>query len=254
MKISIVTINFNNEIGLTKTIESVVEQTYQDFEYIVIDGGSKDRSKEIIQRHSDRLAYWVSESDKGIYNAINKGISKASGDYLLILNSGDCLYNPDTLMQIAPYLDNKNDIIYGKTLLVNGPDGDQIKDAPQTLSFEYISRHSLVHQSMFVRKDLHNQVGLYNEQLSIVADWAFTLDALAFFKARAVYAPLVISKYDMTGISNRHKEKRLKEKKDYLEAKYQFFISAPPQTLMNSTKRLLKKILPQKVINLLRRN
>ncbi len=87
LKLSIITINLNNLAGLQKTMQSVFEQTFTDYEYIVIDGGSTDGSKEYIEQHSDKLAYWVSEKDKGIYNAMNKGIIKAGGDYLLFLNS-----------------------------------------------------------------------------------------------------------------------------------------------------------------------
>ena len=91
MKLSIITINYNNLAGLQKTIESVVSQTFRDFEWIVIDGGSVDGSRELIERYANSFSYWVSEPDKGIYNAMNKGIVVAKGDYLLFLNSGDWL-------------------------------------------------------------------------------------------------------------------------------------------------------------------
>ena len=89
MKLSIITINYNNREGLKKTINSVINQTFRDFEYILIDGGSEDGSKEIILQHEAQFSYWRSEKDHGIYNAMNKGILAAKGDYLLFLNSGD---------------------------------------------------------------------------------------------------------------------------------------------------------------------
>jgi glycosyltransferase involved in cell wall biosynthesis len=90
-KLSIITINYNNSIGLKKTIESVVSQSCSEFEFIVIDGGSQDVSKEIIELHQSKINYWVSEKDKGIYHAMNKGIRASSGEYILFLNSGDVL-------------------------------------------------------------------------------------------------------------------------------------------------------------------
>ena len=91
LKISIITINYNNKSGLEKTIESVLQQTYDNIEYLVIDGNSTDGSKDVIKKYKHRISYWVSEPDSGIYNAMNKGGTKATGDYLLFLNSGDVL-------------------------------------------------------------------------------------------------------------------------------------------------------------------
>ena len=98
MLLSIITINYNDKEGLARTMNSVLSQTYTDFEYIVIDGGSNDGSKTIIEQHQDQLGYWVSEPDSGIYNAMNKGIAKANGEYILFLNSGDVLID-DTIIK-----------------------------------------------------------------------------------------------------------------------------------------------------------
>ena len=97
MKYSIITVNYNNKEGLRKTIESVVRQTYRDFEFIVIDGGSTDGSTDILKEYDEQINYWVSEKDSGIYNAMNKGIKKSIGDYLIFMNSGDCFYQNDVL-------------------------------------------------------------------------------------------------------------------------------------------------------------
>ena len=98
--ISIITINFNDKIGLQRTFDSVFAQDFNDFEYIVIDGGSNDGSKELIEENTDKISYWISEPDKGIYNAMNKGIKVANGEYLLFLNSGDKFYNKKSLILI----------------------------------------------------------------------------------------------------------------------------------------------------------
>ena len=103
-QISIITINYNNASGLEKTIRSVVEQTYNEYEYIIIDGASSDKSKEVIQEYQRYIDFWCSEKDSGIYNAMNKGIQKASGEYLLFLNSGDVLNNSAVLADIHGFL------------------------------------------------------------------------------------------------------------------------------------------------------
>ena len=102
MKLSIITINYNNLAGLQKTMESVFSQTCKDFEYIVIDGASTDGSAEYIRAHADQLTYWVSEKDTGIYNAMNKGVRAAKGEYLLMLNSGDFLVDDRVIERILP--------------------------------------------------------------------------------------------------------------------------------------------------------
>ena len=104
MKISIITINYNNAVGLEKTLQSVFNQTCADYEYIVIDGGSADDSKNIIVDKRDKFSYWCSEKDSGIYNAMNKGIRKAAGEYLLFLNSGDCFHDTTVLADMYPSL------------------------------------------------------------------------------------------------------------------------------------------------------
>ena len=111
MKYSIITVNYNNKDGLKKTIESVIHQSYRDFEYIIIDGGSTDGSAELLKEYSDKITYWVSEPDKGIYNGMNKGIAKATGDYLNFMNSGDCFYADDVLQHVADYNYNADFIV-----------------------------------------------------------------------------------------------------------------------------------------------
>src|SRR6478735_1115877 len=115
IQLSIITINYNNLQGLQKTIESVVSQSFKDFEYIIIDGGSTDGSKVLIEKYSESITYWVSEKDNGIYPAMNKGIQVANGEYLLFLNSGDWFYENTTLSMAIPML-RPFDIVYGNTM------------------------------------------------------------------------------------------------------------------------------------------
>ena len=111
MKLSIITVNLNNKTGLEKTVKSVCSQTFEEFEFIIIDGGSTDGSLDIIKRYEDNISCWVSEQDKGVYNAMNKGIKMAKGEYLQFLNSGDSLINSDVLNKV--FKENKTeDIIF----------------------------------------------------------------------------------------------------------------------------------------------
>ncbi|WP_291275238.1 glycosyltransferase, partial [Flavobacterium sp.] len=100
--ISVITVNYNNDNGLKKTIESVINQTYKNFEFIIIDGGSTDQSSEIIKNYQDKINYWVSEPDKGVYSAMNKGIKVANGDFLIFMNSGDVFINENVLQNVVP--------------------------------------------------------------------------------------------------------------------------------------------------------
>ena len=112
MTYSIITVNYNNYEGLRRTIKSVVCQTYKDYEYIIIDGGSTDGSAELIRQYTDHLTFWVSEPDKGIYNAMNKGVAHANGEYLNFMNSGDCFYDENVLQTLKAHLDS--DIVEGQ--------------------------------------------------------------------------------------------------------------------------------------------
>src|SRR5690348_17657794 len=107
-KLSIITINLNNVKGLQKTMESVFAQTFTDYEYIIIDGGSTDGSVSEIKKHQNKLVYWISENDKGIYNAMNKGIVKANGEYILFMNSGDYLYTDNTIKEVFQKSNNED--------------------------------------------------------------------------------------------------------------------------------------------------
>ncbi len=177
MKLSIVTINYNNLVGLKKTIDSVVAQTLRDYEWIVIDGGSTDGSKELIEQYQSHFAYWCSEPDKGIYNAINKGISHAHGDFVQFLNSGDWLFEDTTLEKVFSQIDNKNDIYYGDMVQVN--DGEKLNPLsyPDELGFFFFPYNNICHQATFYRRSLFDN-NPYDESFFIVSDWAMNIKLL----------------------------------------------------------------------------
>lgn len=243
MKISIITINFNNGSGLKATIESVINQDYKDIEYVIIDGGSTDDSSEIIKQYTDHFYYWVSEPDQGIYHAINKGLKKVRGDYILVLNSGDTLTSSSVLTEMLPFLSLDRDLVYGDLLLVNLPNGkkDFIRTYPDKLSFDYFARSALGHQACFIKKKLYEKVGFYDEGYKIVSDWKWMLEALSFFGATYLHAPVVVAHFDKQGISSTQLDLNRKERLSVL-AKYEFFThrDIPPK---RSLKRMIKRII-----------
>ncbi|SKB60194.1 Glycosyltransferase involved in cell wall bisynthesis [Salegentibacter holothuriorum] len=203
--ISIITINLNNLGGLRKTMKSVFEQSWQEFEYIIIDGGSTDGSKEYIESNSDKIDHWVSEPDKGIFNGMNKGIKRANGEYLLFLNSGDWLYDEKVLNIAAEKLDSC-DVFYGNIIKVF-PDGREILDKGtngEEITLETFGNGSLNHPSSFIGKHLFDKYGLYDENLQIVSDWKFFLIALGLNNAKVSYINQPFSYFDVTGISSNN--------------------------------------------------
>ena len=215
MKYSIITINYNNRDGLERTIQSVINQTCQDFEYIIIDGGSTDGSVDVIKKYADRIDYWVSEPDKGIYNAMNKGILQAHGEYLNFMNSGDCFYNDEVLENIYTLLDS--DIVIGKYHKTNEP-------VPWGFLYDDVSLLDLYvgtfcHQATFIKNDLFIN-SMYDETYKIISDWKFFVEKLIFENASFRNTEIVIVRYDSTGISSRNvllmKEERKEISKHFL--------------------------------------
>lgn len=213
MKYSIITINYNNCDGLRRTIESVVNQTCQDFEYIVIDGGSTDGSVEVIKEYADRIDYWVSEPDKGIYNAMNKGILQAHGEYLNFMNSGDCFYDDIVLFEVLKSLGTDYDIIIGKAVVNGNPKIVFTPKSPMTLFNLCI--YGFNHQATFYRRKLFEN-NMYDESLKLLADWKFTIQCLVLNQCLYKYIDNFIALYDLSGISSIDREGVQKEKEDIL--------------------------------------
>lgn len=210
MKLSIITINYNNRDGLQKTIDSVVSQSFKDYEWIVIDGNSNDGSREIIEEYCDRFAYWCSEPDRGIYNAINKGLSHATGEYVQFLNSGDLLYSETVLEKTFSIIDGKSDIYYGDYVQVNDNNRFNPITLPEELGFCFFPYNNICHQATFYRRSLFDN-NPYDESFSIVSDWAMNLKLL--FEGRTFkHLNQFIVYYDNQGKSaaanNKHHEER----------------------------------------------
>lgn len=216
MKLSIITINYNNQLGLKKTIESVVSQLYKDFEYIVIDGGSSDGSIDIIKTNGDKISYWVSESDKGIYNAMNKGIAKAKGQYLQFLNSGDYLVSSTVLEKMMSETFDY-DMVYGNCLMVY-PNGKILVDCPggADINFRTFFNSTINHQASFIKRSLFLKYGLYDEVLKIAADWKFFLIAFGLNQSKTLFKNFDVVYYDRSGISVLQKDLMYSERESVL--------------------------------------
>lgn len=249
MKLTIITINFNNKDGLHKTIESVVNQTFKDIEYIIIDGGSTDGSVDIIKENADKIDYWVSEPDKGIYNAMNKGIAQAHGEYLNFMNSGDVFYNNDVLMSICDFWDK--DIVSGKNIYEGGIHGF-FKDEITMLD---LYRKTLPHQASFIRKELFNK-RKYDESLKIASDWRFFVEALIFDNCSFRNIDNIICEFDGKGISAQTPFKMIDDEQESVrrellpprildDYKYLYYANSP---ILELTPYINKTIGFQKII------
>lgn len=201
MKISIITINFNNLEGLKKTVDSVINQTYHDIEYLIIDGASTDGSVEYIQKMAPHFNQWVSEPDKGIYNAMNKGIDRATGDYLLFLNSGDYLYGNDILSHFTS-LNPTEDIVYGNACYIKNGVVQEIRQMPSNLKGETILFRTLNHQCTFLKGKLFREGKRYNESYKILADWVFYNTVVWVDLGSFKHLDFTVSFYDLAGESS----------------------------------------------------
>ena len=223
MKLTIITINRNNAEGLEKTMQSVSGQTFSDFEYIVIDGASTDNSRDVIRRHAESFGErinWVSEPDNGIYNAMNKGIGMATGDYVQFLNSGDCLAASDVMTGMLDALSQHGypPILYGN-MIKAFPDGRRIRDysfAGREMTFLDFYRGTLNHSSAFIRRELFRRYGFYDESLKIVSDWKWFLQAIILGDEKPVYTDIDVTVFDMTGISESNSVLAKDERKQVL--------------------------------------
>lgn len=212
MKLSIITINYNNCEGLRKTIESVVNQTWKEFEWIIVDGGSTDGSRELIEetaKYCPNISYWCSEPDKGVYNAMNKGIAHARGDYMNFMNSGDTFVESKTL-EIVFSFSISEDLIYGDWIRVF-PDHEEYKQAIHEFFSFHVFFTNVCHQAMFIRTSILKLRG-YDENMYILADWKrwqeMASDGYSF-----KYIPVFVCRFEaISGISEKGGDRIVQER------------------------------------------
>lgn len=303
MKLSIITINYNNAEGLRKTLASVAAQTFRDYEHIIVDGGSTDGSIEIIEAYASDVARsmsscvptggdgcyaavygkdstpaegaqpfaqqditspkatqphkvrWLSETDSGIYNAMNKGIKMANGEYLLFLNSGDYLVDADTLSKVFQIAKDNIDVIYGDIKVVYN-NQEIIKESPDVVTFQYLYSNAIFHSGgSFIKKSLFVSYGLYDENLRIVSDWKFFVEIFILKNVSYQHINLILSVFDLCGISTENQELMMKERmlvlRDLFPERilldYEKFSSSSIKPLTDYSKKELLKTLLHKI-------
>ena len=245
MLFSVITINYNNCEGLYRTIESVIGQTFNDFEFIVIDGGSTDGSVDTIKKNAGSITYWVSERDNGIYHAMNKGIVQAHGDYCIFMNSGDCFYNNDVLNKIS-LIYSDEDIIVGKVSV--NKKGMIISPPPEgELTFYHLYSGSIPHQGSFIRTVLLRKYP-YDESLRISSDWKFFVQTMIIDNCTVRFIDEYVAKYDLTGFSSENPQLMREEKEKVIK---DFF---PPRVIEDFRKMKSSECLTQKLTPDLRKN
>ena len=253
VKLSIITINYNNAEGLRKTLASVAAQTYPNIEHIIVDGNSTDGSVDVIREYESTLASslspfasslkWLSEPDKGIYNAMNKGIEIALGkrvvnddhssspianspspiadtEYIQILNSGDLLASEDVTCKMVCQLNQYDEsvgIFYGNMIKVNAVGKVIDKSGYTEYSLRQFYRSTLNHDCAYIRKDLFEEYGLYDENLKIVSDWKWYLQAIGLGSVKPEYVDIDVTIFDDGGISETNLALRYAERRKVLE-------------------------------------
>lgn len=218
MKVSILTIVYNRAYCIKSCIESVLEQTYPDIEHLVIDGGSTDGTREIIETYKEKLGYFISEKDNGIYDALNKGIKRAKGDIIGILHSDDLFSGPHTISQIVDaFRSTGADLVYANGIYVDSKDVNKIKRVYPSGAFK---KESLLygwiplHTTIFVRRTIFEKYGMYDVRYSIASDYEISLRWFQNDEIRKHYLDEWVVKMRLGGLSTHGRLQVKKSRED----------------------------------------
>ena len=206
MKISIITVSYNSAATIQETIESVINQTYRNIEYIIVDGHSTDNTLDIIKTFGDKISQMISEPDEGIYDAMNKGISRASGDIIGILNSDDVYHNNRVVEKVmSRFSKSKSDIVYGDLVYVHREDLDRIVRYWKSGKYKegrFANGWMPPHPAFFLRKQCYENYGTYNLEFKTSADYELMLRMMVKHELSFTYLPSIITRMRMGGQSN----------------------------------------------------
>ena len=228
MKLSIITINYNNAEGLRKTLASVASQTYPNIEHIIVDGASTDGSVDVIKEYENQLnithstihLLWSSEPDNGIYDAMNRGICKATGEYVQILNSGDLLAALDVTERMMAALQMKGngvELLYGNMVKYDYTNNRTLgKSTEVEYSLRQYYTSTMNHDCCYIRRDLFETYGLYDESLKIVSDWKWFLQTIGLGNVKPIYVDIDVTIFDTSGISETNLALRNQERRQVL--------------------------------------
>lgn len=214
--VSIITVNYNNKVGLAKTLNSVKCQTFTNYEHIIIDANSTDGSKEVIkeyEKESTNLTYWISEKDAGIYDGMNKGIEHANGEYIYFLNSGDYLSNSEVLSSIS----------FDGTQFICGNMNIEYADAacekitsPNTVDAIFLLKTFLPHPASFMHNSLFKD-NKYRTDYLIISDWIHMIESIIFNECSYKHVNVLVSIFDSTGISSQNGDIGQRERNKWIK-------------------------------------
>ena len=223
--ISIITVCKNSERFLADTITSVIHQTYPNIQYIIADGGSTDGTVELIRKYSGAIDTWFSQPDNGMYDAINKALARAKGDYLLILNSDDLLAEPTTIEKVVYQMGTRRlDYYYGNLIKFKEGKNKKVRMFPVTFTGLLMSTHGtfVPHPCFFISRQIHQQLGGYDESLLYASDYDYILRALQLPNAKGKHINVYVSKFRIHGNSITASGKIEDERKKIL-TKYGYY-------------------------------
>jgi glycosyltransferase involved in cell wall biosynthesis len=201
--LSIITVNLNDRVGLARTLDSVARQTFTDRELIVVDGGSTDGSADVVRERGTLVTGFVSEPDRGIFDAQNKGTRRAHGTYCLYLNAGDLLASDDALERFFGAGPAVEDILYGDVVIEEVDGRRRVERSPERLTWAFFMRTTLPHQSTAFKRDLFDRVGPYDTTLRVAGDYEFFLRSVVVHGASSRHVPVPLAVYVMGGRSTR---------------------------------------------------
>jgi len=251
--ISVITVCYNEEKGIEKTCESIVNQSNKNFEWIVIDGKSTDGTLDIIGKYKKQIGYFVSEKDRGVYDAMNKGISKSSGKYLLFLNGGDSFVEKNILEKVSSFIKKdklQSEIYYGNAIYGNG---EVVDFSKAVLNKSFFLNKTISHQATFIKRQLFQKYGNYNPNYKIVADFDFWVKAIVKNKIKTKYLPIAVSIFNLEGIGSNYKlaKKQIEERNAVLQ-KYKLI--TPAEARIAKIKWFLLAILKKmEIYNIIRK-
>jgi glycosyltransferase involved in cell wall biosynthesis len=210
-RVSIITVNLNDFAGLEKTIQSVISQTFRDYEFLIIDGGSDDGSLDVIKKYQAHITHWVSEPDSGVYEAMNKGIKKAVGQYCLFLNSGDYLTSPYVLAGVFDDPAEEDILIGACRVLENGKEIHIARPSAKLTMADFYGR-TIPHQSSFIKRSLFHRYGYYSQAYKIHGDYEFWIRTIILNNCSVRVLDIVVADYSLEGMSSREENMKISAK------------------------------------------
>ncbi len=242
-RLSVITVNLNNARGLRKTLQSVITQSWSDREIIVIDGGSSDESLAVIEEFRSHLSFVHSGKDAGVYDAQNKGIALASGEYCLFLNSGDYLASPDVLSAVFSRRRDE-DILYGNMIIYYGNGKTRLGRMPRRITLEQMIGDTLWHPVSFIRRTLFEKYGKYDLSFRVVADYHFFLRVLLVEQVSYYHTGVTVSVFDTSGMSSqgKYRAQQLEERRRAQELYFK------PEVIDRALHRYRRKFLLNRVL------